>query len=108
MCSMWIRTLRFVRYRTWIHRTRVLLPQLFLQRLNASCIWSDCISGVIVTVAIILSFLSLMTFADFLADQLLRCDDMQRCLELPCYACAVYCGKFSQGALSGWHVSTPF
>ena len=51
----------------------MLLPQLFLQRLNAACIWSDCISGVIVTAAIILSFLSLMTFADFLADQLLRC-----------------------------------
>ena len=59
-------------YRIWIHRTRVLLPQLFLQRLNAACLWSDCISGMIVTAAIILSFLSLMTFADFLADQLLR------------------------------------
>lgn len=51
----------------------MLLPQLFLQRLNAACLWSDCISGIIVTAAIILSFLSLMTFADFLADQLLRC-----------------------------------
>lgn len=51
----------------------MLLPQLFLQRLNMACIWSDCISGIIVTAAIILSFLSLMTFADFLADQLLRC-----------------------------------
>lgn len=60
------------RYRIWIHRTRVLLPQLFLQRLTLACIWSDCISGIIVTAAIILSFLSLMTFADFLADQLLR------------------------------------
>ena len=64
------------RYRIWIHRSRVLLPQLFLHRLNAACIWSDCISGVIVTAAIILSFLSLMTFADFLADQLLRCGEV--------------------------------
>lgn len=50
----------------------MLLPQLFLQRLTVTCIWSDCISGIIVTAAIILSFLSLMTFADFLAEQLLR------------------------------------
>ncbi|CAM9377016.1 unnamed protein product, partial [Ectocarpus sp. 13 AM-2016] len=68
VCTSWL-------YRIWIHRTRVLLPQLFLQRLNMACIWSDCISGIIVTAAIILSFLSLMTFADFLADQLLRRDD---------------------------------
>lgn len=61
------------RYRIWIHRTNVLLPQPFLKRLTAACIWSDCISGIIVTAAIILSFLSLMTFADFLAEQLLRC-----------------------------------
>lgn len=54
----------------------MLLPQLFLQRLNAACLWSDCISGMIVTAAIILSFLSLMTFADFLADQLLRWGDL--------------------------------
>ncbi|CBN76770.1 conserved unknown protein [Ectocarpus siliculosus] len=67
VCTSWL-------YRIWIHRTRVLLPQLFLQRLNMACIWSDCISGIIVTAAIILSFLSLMTFADFLADQLLRDD----------------------------------
>ena len=30
------------------------------------CVWNDCISGLIVAAAIILSFLSLMSFADFL------------------------------------------
>ncbi|CAM9421663.1 unnamed protein product, partial [Phaeothamnion confervicola] len=61
-------------YRIWIHRTRVLLPHLLYQRLTPACAWSDCVSGLIIAAAIILSFLSLMTFADFLADQILRED----------------------------------
>ncbi|CAM9408027.1 unnamed protein product, partial [Discosporangium mesarthrocarpum] len=70
LCTSWL-------YRIWVHRSRVLLPQLFLQRMTLECAWSDCISGIIISAAIILSFLSLMTFADFLADQILR-DDWER------------------------------
>jgi len=53
-------------YRIWIHRSRVLLPELFMERLTWNAIWNDCISGLIVVAAIMLSFLSLMSFADFL------------------------------------------
>jgi len=53
-------------YRIWIHRARVLLPELFVARLKWNSVWSDCISGLMIVAAIMLSFLSLMSFADFL------------------------------------------
>ncbi|CAM9135449.1 unnamed protein product, partial [Chrysoparadoxa australica] len=63
-------------YRIWIHRTRIPLVQLFVGRMSCGleCAWSDLVSGLIIAAAIILSFLSLMTFADFLADQIMRND----------------------------------
>ena len=48
-------------YRIWIHRTRVIA-----ERLTLDCVWSDCVAGLIVVAAVIISFLSLMSFADFL------------------------------------------
>ncbi|CAM9933815.1 unnamed protein product, partial [Heterosigma akashiwo] len=66
---LWLLFVPFVTcwlYRVWIHRSRVLLPELFMERLTWEAVWSDIISGLIVVAAIMLSFLSLMSFADFL------------------------------------------
>jgi hypothetical protein len=62
-------------YRLWIHKKTRALPATFImQRLSLSALWSDCVAGIMIASAILLSFLSLMTFADFLADQILRDD----------------------------------
>ena len=45
-------------YRVWIHRSGG-----FIERLTLDCLWGDIMSGLIITAAIILSFLSLMSFA---------------------------------------------
>ena len=51
-------------FRVWIHRRRVIFVE---DRLTSpATVWGDVVSGLIIAAAIILSFLSLMSFADFL------------------------------------------
>ncbi len=56
-------------YRIWIHRASVLVPDLIRRRLHGgggAMLWNDAVSGIIIAIFIIFSFLSLMSFADFL------------------------------------------
>ncbi|TFJ85721.1 hypothetical protein NSK_003226 [Nannochloropsis salina CCMP1776] len=56
-------------YRIWIHRASLLVPDLIRRRLHgegSGMLWNDAVSGIIIVGFIIFSFLSLMSFADFL------------------------------------------
>ena len=51
-------------YQAWMHK-----PSFVMERLQWSLVWTDLVSGVVVIACVILSFLSLISFADFLREE---------------------------------------